>query len=75
MRFEGEDSPERRFNGTIVGVEDISPQWESSRWRSLRVSSVRFLFRYVIAKRSRLINTLNFFVNNTRSSGMNLHLL
>lgn len=40
MRFEGDDSPERRFNGTIVGVEDISPQWESSRWRSLRVSSI-----------------------------------
>lgn len=37
MRFEGEDSPERRFTGTIVGVEDISPQWEGSKWRSLRV--------------------------------------
>ncbi|KAL3645747.1 hypothetical protein CASFOL_010927 [Castilleja foliolosa] len=37
MRFEGEDSPERRFSGTIVGVEDISPCWEDSKWRSLKV--------------------------------------
>ncbi|KAI3727748.1 hypothetical protein L6452_16368 [Arctium lappa] len=37
MRFEGEDSPERRFTGTIVGVEDMSPQWECSKWRSLKV--------------------------------------
>ncbi|CAH1453557.1 unnamed protein product [Lactuca virosa] len=37
MPFEGEDSPERRFTGTIVGVEDISPQWELSKWRSLKV--------------------------------------
>ncbi|XP_076895948.1 auxin response factor 9-like [Bidens hawaiensis] len=37
MVFEGEDSPERRFTGTIVGVEDISPQWENSKWRSLKV--------------------------------------
>lgn len=37
MRFEGEDSPERRFTGTIVGVEDVSPQWSGSRWRSLKV--------------------------------------
>nr|AWW87406.1 ARF1 protein [Tectona grandis] len=37
MRFEGEDSPERRFSGTIVGVEDISPHWEGSKWRSLKV--------------------------------------
>lgn len=37
MRFEGEDSPERRFSGTIVGVEDISPQWKDSAWRSLKV--------------------------------------
>ncbi|KAA8528215.1 hypothetical protein F0562_035534 [Nyssa sinensis] len=37
MRFEGEDSPERRFTGTIVGVEDISPHWEDSKWRSLKV--------------------------------------
>ncbi|KAJ7951321.1 Auxin response factor [Quillaja saponaria] len=37
MRFEGEDSPERRFTGTIVGVGDISPQWSDSKWRSLKV--------------------------------------
>ncbi|XP_073308438.1 auxin response factor 9-like isoform X1 [Primulina huaijiensis] len=37
MRFEGEDSPERRFAGTIVGVEDFSSHWEDSRWRSLKV--------------------------------------
>lgn len=37
MRFEGEDSPERRFTGTIVGTGDISPQWKDSKWRSLRV--------------------------------------
>ncbi|KAG8375132.1 hypothetical protein BUALT_Bualt10G0068600 [Buddleja alternifolia] len=37
MRFEGEDSPERRFSGTIIGVEDISPHWEESKWRSLKV--------------------------------------
>lgn len=37
MRFEGEDTPERRFTGTIVGVDDLSPQWKDSRWRSLKV--------------------------------------
>ncbi|KAJ7962598.1 Auxin response factor [Quillaja saponaria] len=37
MRFEGEDSPERRFTGTIVGVGDISPQWSDSKWRSLKI--------------------------------------
>ncbi|XP_073128553.1 auxin response factor 9-like [Henckelia pumila] len=37
MRFEGEDSPERRFSGTIVGVEDFSSHWEDSQWRSLKV--------------------------------------
>ncbi|XP_024985225.1 auxin response factor 18-like isoform X2 [Cynara cardunculus var. scolymus] len=37
MRFEGEDSPERRFTGTIIGVEDLSHQWECSKWRSLKV--------------------------------------
>nr|GEX10866.1 auxin response factor 9-like [Tanacetum cinerariifolium] len=35
MRFEGEDSPERRFSGTIVGLEDKSPQWVKSKWRLL----------------------------------------
>ncbi|XP_042506562.1 auxin response factor 11-like [Macadamia integrifolia] len=37
MRFEGEDCPERRFTGTIVGVEDVSAQWKDSKWRSLKV--------------------------------------
>ncbi|KAJ4851580.1 Auxin response factor 9 [Turnera subulata] len=37
MRFEGEDSPERRFSGTIVGVDDFSPHWNDSKWRSLKV--------------------------------------
>lgn len=37
MRFEGEDSPERRFSGTIVGVGDVSAGWSNSHWRSLKV--------------------------------------
>ncbi|KAE8693884.1 Auxin response factor 9 [Hibiscus syriacus] len=37
MRFEEEDSPERRFAGTIIGVEDFSPYWKDSKWRSLKV--------------------------------------
>ncbi|KAL8062919.1 hypothetical protein ABFS82_02G176300 [Erythranthe guttata] len=37
MRFEGEDSPERRFTGTIVGVGELSSQWTGSTWRSLQV--------------------------------------
>ncbi|KGN50008.1 auxin response factor 9 [Cucumis sativus] len=37
MSFEGEDSPERRFSGTIIGAVDISPHWPNSSWRSLRV--------------------------------------
>ncbi|KAL1368410.1 hypothetical protein AAHE18_02G119300 [Arachis hypogaea] len=39
MRFEGDDSTDtdKRFSGTIVGLEDISPHWENSKWRSLKV--------------------------------------
>ncbi|KAL3620768.1 Arf GTPase arf1 [Castilleja foliolosa] len=39
MRFEGEEVPERRFNGTIVGVgdDDTSSGWPDSDWRSLKV--------------------------------------
>ncbi|XP_028774723.1 auxin response factor 9 isoform X2 [Neltuma alba] len=39
MRFEGDESPEtdKRFSGTIIGVEDISPHWVNSSWRSLKV--------------------------------------
>ncbi|WCJ18697.1 auxin response factor 1 [Euphorbia peplus] len=38
MRFEGEEVPERRFSGTIVGVGDnVSSGWANSDWRSLKV--------------------------------------
>ncbi|KAI4296146.1 hypothetical protein L6164_036128 [Bauhinia variegata] len=38
MRFEGDEVPERRFSGTIVGVGDNkSPVWTDSEWRSLKV--------------------------------------
>ncbi|XP_059313489.1 auxin response factor 1 [Lycium ferocissimum] len=38
MRFEGEEVPERRFSGTIVGVGDnTSSRWPDSEWRSLKV--------------------------------------
>ncbi|KAE9604239.1 putative transcription factor ARF family [Lupinus albus] len=38
MRFEGEEAPEQRFTGTVVGVEDSdSKRWPDSKWRSLKV--------------------------------------
>ncbi|XP_010508005.1 PREDICTED: auxin response factor 11-like [Camelina sativa] len=37
MRFEGEESPERIFTGTIVGSGDLSSQWPASKWRSLQI--------------------------------------
>ncbi|GAB2283857.1 Arf GTPase arf1 [Dionaea muscipula] len=38
MRFEGDEVPERRFSGTIVGVNDtVSPGWVNSDWRSLKL--------------------------------------
>ncbi|KAE8699947.1 Auxin response factor 23 [Hibiscus syriacus] len=38
MRFEGEESPEQRFTGTIVGIEDSDPKgWQDSKWRCLKV--------------------------------------
>ncbi|KAK2379162.1 auxin response factor [Trifolium repens] len=39
MKFESDDSAEsdKRFSGTIVGVEDMSPHWPNSKWRSLKV--------------------------------------
>ncbi|XP_073277958.1 auxin response factor 1-like isoform X2 [Primulina huaijiensis] len=38
MKFEGEEVPERRFSGTIVGVGDYpSSRWPDSEWRSLKV--------------------------------------
>jgi len=41
MRFEGDESPERRFSGTIIGMgcmpaNSTSP-WANSEWRSLKV--------------------------------------
>ncbi|GAB4860355.1 Auxin response factor 2A [Ancistrocladus abbreviatus] len=38
MRFEGEEAPEQRFTGTIVGIEDAdSKRWRDSKWRCLKV--------------------------------------
>lgn len=38
MRFEGEEAPEQRFTGTIVGIEDGDPKrWRESKWRCLKV--------------------------------------
>ncbi|KAF8408482.1 hypothetical protein HHK36_007659 [Tetracentron sinense] len=38
MRFEGEESPEQRFTGTIVGTGDTDPtRWPGSKWRCLKV--------------------------------------
>eukprot|EP00262_Sarcandra_glabra_P003007 TRINITY_DN13442_c0_g2_i1.p1 TRINITY_DN13442_c0_g2~~TRINITY_DN13442_c0_g2_i1.p1 ORF type:complete len:769 (+),score=140.38 TRINITY_DN13442_c0_g2_i1:759-3065(+) len=38
MRFEGEEAPEQRFTGTIVGIGDANPQrWPKSKWRCLKV--------------------------------------
>ncbi|XP_078433836.1 auxin response factor 2-like [Wolffia australiana] len=48
MKFEGEESPEQRFGGTIVSAGDMVDQsrWPGSKWRCLKVkwdenSSVR----------------------------------
>lgn len=37
MRFEGDDVPEKRYTGTIVGLGDLSSQWEGSKWKQLKV--------------------------------------
>ncbi|KAI3737464.1 hypothetical protein L2E82_27468 [Cichorium intybus] len=38
MRFEGEEAPEQRFTGTIVGTEESDPKrWRDSKWRCLQV--------------------------------------
>ncbi|XP_047951730.1 auxin response factor 2B-like [Salvia hispanica] len=38
MRFEGEEAPEQRFTGTIIGTEDADPnRWQESKWRCLKV--------------------------------------
>ncbi|GMN27230.1 hypothetical protein TIFTF001_041005 [Ficus carica] len=38
MKFEGEEAPEQRFTGTIIGIEDVdSKRWKDSKWRCLKV--------------------------------------
>ncbi|CAL9135301.1 unnamed protein product [Musa textilis] len=37
MRFEGDEAPEQRFSGTIIGVDTASSRWKDSEWRSLKV--------------------------------------
>ncbi|GJW52186.1 auxin response factor 2A-like protein [Tanacetum coccineum] len=38
MRFEGEEAPEQRFTGTVVGIEEREPKrWPESKWRCLKV--------------------------------------
>ncbi|PON97460.1 Auxin response factor [Trema orientale] len=38
MRFEGEEAPEQRFTGTIIGIEEADPKrWKDSKWRCLKV--------------------------------------
>ncbi|KAG6653819.1 hypothetical protein CIPAW_05G102300 [Carya illinoinensis] len=38
MKFEGEEAPEQRFSGTVIGAEDADPaRWSGSKWRCLKV--------------------------------------
>jgi len=41
MRFEGDEAPERRFSGTIIGIGSLPAMskslWADSDWRSLKV--------------------------------------
>ncbi|KAL2488851.1 Auxin response factor 4 [Forsythia ovata] len=38
MRFDLDDSPERRFCGVVTGVDDMDPyRWPNSKWRCLMV--------------------------------------
>ncbi|KAL8140924.1 hypothetical protein V2J09_006945 [Rumex salicifolius] len=37
MKFEGEEAPEQRFTGTIVGIEENDKRWQDSKWRNLKV--------------------------------------
>ncbi|KAH9323126.1 hypothetical protein KI387_017765 [Taxus chinensis] len=54
MRFEGEDAPERRFSGTIIGISDVDPvRWPGSAWRSLKVPK-----DYATTKTSVLMDSL-----------------
>ncbi|KAK4765503.1 hypothetical protein SAY86_026593 [Trapa natans] len=38
MKFEGEEAPEQRFSGTVVGIDDADrARWPGSKWRCLMV--------------------------------------
>ncbi|XP_020581740.1 LOW QUALITY PROTEIN: auxin response factor 11-like [Phalaenopsis equestris] len=37
MTFETDDVPEKKYTGTIVGMGDLSSQWEGSKWKQLKV--------------------------------------
>ncbi|XP_031387573.1 auxin response factor 2B-like isoform X2 [Punica granatum] len=38
MKFEGEEAPEQRFSGTVVGIDDADHvRWPGSKWRCLKV--------------------------------------
>ncbi|KAI8012540.1 Auxin response factor 2B [Camellia lanceoleosa] len=38
MRFEGEEAPEQKFTGTIIGIKDAdTKRWAKSKWRCLKV--------------------------------------
>ncbi|XP_042375970.1 auxin response factor 2B-like isoform X1 [Zingiber officinale] len=38
MRFEGEEAPEQRFTGTIIGIGDVDvDRWPGSKWKCLKV--------------------------------------
>ncbi|OEL35057.1 Auxin response factor 1, partial [Dichanthelium oligosanthes] len=37
MSFEGEDVPVKKFSGTVVDKGDLSPQWQGSEWKTLKV--------------------------------------
>ncbi|XP_041994892.1 auxin response factor 4-like isoform X2 [Salvia splendens] len=38
MRFDFDDTPERRFSGVVTGVGDMDPyRWQNSKWRCLMV--------------------------------------
>ncbi|CAO2205018.1 unnamed protein product [Urochloa humidicola] len=37
MSFEGEDVPVKKFSGTVVDKGDLSPQWQGSQWKTLKV--------------------------------------
>lgn len=74
MRFEGEDSPERRFTGTIVGTGDISSQWPESKWRCLKVKNMLdFKDGKVFDTFHYLILTFVYILLSSRFNGMNQH--